>query len=193
MRGVLLNWLVEVHQKYKLMGETYFLMVKLIDLFLAKEPLPRSKLQLLGITALWVAAKYTETYQVPKIQNLVYICDNAYRPEDILAMEGKLLLTAGFQALVGSSALAFFELVQHHAHLAEKDYWLGRYLLEATTFDLALLRFAPAVLAYSLSFFIKRLRGYATHGEEQIRARSGASEADVRMVAREVCTLWQRA
>lgn len=35
MRGVLLNWLIEVHQKYKLMGETYFLMVRLIDLYLA--------------------------------------------------------------------------------------------------------------------------------------------------------------
>lgn len=165
MRGVLLNWLVEVHQKYKLMGETYFLMVRLIDLYLAAEPVPRAKLQLLGITALWVAAKYTETYQVPKIQNLVYICDNAYRPEDIIAMEGRLLLATGFHALVGSSSLAHFELVQHHARLAEKDYWLGRYLLEATTFDLALLRFPPAVLAYALSFFIKRLRGYSTHGE----------------------------
>lgn len=59
MRGVLLNWLVEVHQKYKLMGETYFLMVRLIDLYLAREQVPRSKLQLLGITALWIAAKYT--------------------------------------------------------------------------------------------------------------------------------------
>lgn len=69
-----------MHQKYKLMGETYFLMVRLIDLYLAKEQVPRNRLQLVGITALWVAAKYTETYQVPKIQNLVYICDNAYRP-----------------------------------------------------------------------------------------------------------------
>lgn len=58
MRGVLLNWLIEVHQKYKLMGETYFLMVRLIDLFLTVEKINRNKLQLLGITALWVAAKY---------------------------------------------------------------------------------------------------------------------------------------
>lgn len=80
MRGVLLNWLVDVHQKYKLAGETYFLMVRLIDLYLSVETIGRNKLQLLGITALWVAAKYHETYQVPKIQNLVYICDNAYKP-----------------------------------------------------------------------------------------------------------------
>lgn len=99
-------------------------------------------------------------------------------------MEGKLLLATGFHSLVASSPLAYFELVQSHAKLAEKDYWLGRYLLEAATFDLPLLRFSPAVLAYSLSFFIKRLRGYSTHGEEHIRALSGASESDVRLVAR---------
>ena len=57
MRGVLLNWLIEVHQKYKLMGETYFLMVRLIDMYLSVEKISRNKLQLLGITALWVAAK----------------------------------------------------------------------------------------------------------------------------------------
>jgi hypothetical protein len=83
--------------------------------------------------------------------------------------------------------------VQHHARLAEKDYWLGRYLLEAATFDLSLLRFPPAVLAYSLSFFIKKLRGYSTHGEDHVRALCGVTDADVRVVARELCGLWQRA
>jgi hypothetical protein len=164
MRGVLLNWLIEVHQKYKLMGETYFLMVRLIDLYLNVEKIGRNRLQLLGITALWVAAKYHETYQVPKIQNLVYICDNAYKAEDILAMEGKLLLATGFHVLTTSSLLTYYELVQHHARLNEKDYWLGRYLLEASTFDLQLQRFPPSVLAYALNFFIKKLRGYSFHG-----------------------------
>jgi cyclin A len=58
MRGVLLNWLVEVVQKYKLMDETFYLTVKIIDSFLRVELLLRGKLQLLGITALWIAAKY---------------------------------------------------------------------------------------------------------------------------------------
>ena len=53
-------------------------------------------------------------------------------------MEGRLILATGFAVLSASSPLSYFELVQRHANLAEKDYWLGRYLLEASTLDLQL-------------------------------------------------------
>jgi cyclin B len=89
------------------MGETFFLTVRLIDQYLSVEKIARNRLQLLGITALWVAAKYQETYQVPKIDNLVYICDSAYSPADILAMEGSILLAVRFGLLV-ESPLNFF-------------------------------------------------------------------------------------
>jgi hypothetical protein len=86
MRGVLLCWLLEVHQKYKLMNETFFLTVRLVDGFLRVEEVARGRLQLVGVAALWIAAKYQETYQVPKLVNLQQLCDNAYRAADILAM-----------------------------------------------------------------------------------------------------------
>ena len=81
-------------------------------------------------------------------------------------MEGRLILATGFSVLTSTSPLSYYEIVQRHAQLAEKDYWLGRYLLEASTLDLQLQRFSPATLAYSLSFFIKKLRGYSCEGEE---------------------------
>ena len=58
MRGVLLSWLMQVHQKYKLMNETFFLTVKIVDSYLKRQAVNRSKLQLVGVTALWIAAKY---------------------------------------------------------------------------------------------------------------------------------------
>jgi hypothetical protein len=86
MRGVLLNWLLEVHQKYHLMNETFFLTVRLIDEFLRHEEINRNRLQLVGIAAMWIAAKCQETYQVPKMNNLERLCDYAYRASDILYM-----------------------------------------------------------------------------------------------------------
>ena len=117
MRGVLLSWLQEVHQKYKLMPETFFLNVKIIDAFLKLEPIPRNKLQLVGVTAMWIAAKYQETYQVPKLSNLEHICDKTYRAPDILQMEGRILSAIGFDILVEPSPLAHFELIKQHAQL----------------------------------------------------------------------------
>ena len=93
MRAVLINWIVNVHLKYQLAQETLFLTVNLIDGYLEKESVEKSRLQLLGITALWIAAKYEEVYQVPKMSNLVYITDSVYTKEDILDMEHKILTT----------------------------------------------------------------------------------------------------
>lgn len=58
MRMVLFNWLIDVHLKYKLQPQTLFISVKLIDDYLRHQILFRKELQLLGITALWIAAKY---------------------------------------------------------------------------------------------------------------------------------------
>ena len=70
MRGVLLCWLQEVSQKYRMMPETFFLTVRIIDSFLRVRVVVRTQLQLVGVTAFWIAAKYQETYQVPKLKNL---------------------------------------------------------------------------------------------------------------------------
>ena len=65
--------------------------VDIIDSFLSKTEINKKQFQLLGITALWISAKYVEVYQVPKMSNLVYISDNAYSQKDILEMESKII------------------------------------------------------------------------------------------------------
>lgn len=176
MRGILLCWLLEVHQKYRLMSETFFMTVRIIDNFLKNENVPRGKLQLVGVAALWISAKYTETYQVPKLKNLEQLCDNAYKGSDILAMEGKILEVIGFEILVQPSPLSHFELIKHHAQLSPRDYWLARYLLEASLFDLALQRFSPALLAFSLIFFLKKMRRYESFEETNLKEFCGAND-----------------
>ena len=77
MRGILIDWLVEVHLKFKLVPETLFLTVNIIDRYLAKEQVNRQRLQLVGVTAMLVACKYEEIYP-PIVKDFVYITDNAY-------------------------------------------------------------------------------------------------------------------
>lgn len=86
MRGILVDWLVEVAQEYKLVSETLFLAVNYIDRFLSCEVSPRRKLQLVGITCMLIAAKYEEIY-APQIEDFCYITDNTYSREEVIAME----------------------------------------------------------------------------------------------------------
>jgi hypothetical protein len=77
MRSILVDWLVEVHLKFKLVPETLYLTVNIIDRYLSKTEVSRPKLQLVGVTALLIASKYEEIYP-PELRDLVYICDRAY-------------------------------------------------------------------------------------------------------------------
>ena len=90
MRSILIDWLVEVHLKFKLVPESLYLTVNLIDRFLEKEQVNRQKLQLIGVTAMLIACKYEEIYP-PIVKDFVYITDNAYTKEEILEMERKML------------------------------------------------------------------------------------------------------
>lgn len=56
MRGILVDWLVEVAEEYKLVSDTLYLSVSYIDRFLSLNSLPRQKLQLLGVSAMLIAS-----------------------------------------------------------------------------------------------------------------------------------------
>jgi len=62
MRAILVDWLVEVCQEYRLVSDTLFLAVSYLDRYLSLVPVSRSRLQLVGVTCLLLAAKYEEIY-----------------------------------------------------------------------------------------------------------------------------------
>lgn len=83
MRSILVDWLIDVHLKFKLQSETLYLTINLIDRYLAKNTILRNKLQLVGVSCLFIASKYEEIY-APELKDFVYVCDNAYTKEEIL-------------------------------------------------------------------------------------------------------------
>jgi cyclin B len=99
MRAILVDWLVEVHLKFKLMPETLFLTVNLIDRYLAAAPVTRKRLQLVGVTAMLVASKYEEIW-APEVRDFVYISDKAYGRDEILGMEKQMLNSLAFDLTV---------------------------------------------------------------------------------------------
>ena len=82
MRSILVDWLVEVHLKFKLVPETLYLTINLIDRYLERQEVSRPKLQLVGVTSLLIASKYEEIYP-PELRDLVYICDRAYTRSEV--------------------------------------------------------------------------------------------------------------
>nr|GMD23005.1 G2/mitotic-specific cyclin S13-7-like [Ipomoea batatas] len=90
MRAILVDWLVEVHRKFELMPETFYLTINLIDRFLSMKTVPRKELQLVGISAMLIACKYEEIW-APEVNDFIMISDNAYVRAQVLAMEKTIL------------------------------------------------------------------------------------------------------
>ncbi|KAL0851563.1 hypothetical protein ABMA28_007350 [Loxostege sticticalis] len=87
MRAILLDWLNEVCEVYKLHRETFHLTVDYVDRYLSNtEDVHKGRLQLIGITCLFIAAKVEEVYP-PKIGEFAYVTDGACTSEEILTEE----------------------------------------------------------------------------------------------------------
>lgn len=91
MRSILLDWLIEVCEVYRLHRETFYLAVDFIDRYLRLAPeVMKQQLQLVGVTSLFVAAKIEEIYP-PKISEFAYVTDGACT-EDEITMQELLML-----------------------------------------------------------------------------------------------------
>ncbi|KAL7734535.1 hypothetical protein ACLKA6_010850 [Drosophila palustris] len=95
MRTILVDWLVEVGEEYKMDTETLYLTVSYLDRFLSQMSVQRSKLQLVGTAAMYVAAKYEEIYP-PAVEEFVFLTDDSYTKAQVLRMEQAFLKILSF-------------------------------------------------------------------------------------------------
>ncbi|KAK9673561.1 hypothetical protein RND81_12G175300 [Saponaria officinalis] len=90
MRMILVDWLVEVHNKFELLPETLYLTIDIVDRYLSRTVVCRKELQLIGISSMLLACKYEEIW-APEVNDFICISDNAYTKEEILVMEKEIL------------------------------------------------------------------------------------------------------
>ena len=95
MRSILVAWLLEVNLSFQCVFGTFMSGVQYLDRFLAKETVIRSELQLVGVTALWIASKMVEIY-APEVRDMCYICKNAYTCDQVLQTERRLVKALNF-------------------------------------------------------------------------------------------------
>ncbi|KXS22508.1 hypothetical protein M427DRAFT_174253 [Gonapodya prolifera JEL478] len=110
MRRTLVEWLSEVHSEFDLRPETLFLSIGIMDRYLSRRVVPCLEFQLVGVTSLWLASKYEEIHgRVPCLQQLSYVCCNAYRVDDFVQMELRLLQELNYNLSIPSPE-AFLKL-----------------------------------------------------------------------------------
>lgn len=145
MRAILIDWLVEVHMKFRLLPETLYLCVNTIDRYLSVEVIERSKLQLVGVTALLVACKYEEIYP-PEIRDCVYVTDRAYTRQEVLDTEFKIVDKLKYKMSVptGHSFLRRFLYITKATDLQRTG---ANYYMERILQEYSFLKYRPSEIA----------------------------------------------
>nr|XP_044995801.1 G2/mitotic-specific cyclin-B3-like [Jaculus jaculus] len=167
MRAILVDWLVEVQMNLEMSHETLYLAVKLVDHYLMKVFCTKSSLQLLGSTALWIAAKFEDPHR-PCLNTFLYICAYKYQKHEMLAMEGRILKALNFDINI-PIAYNFLRLYALHLHASMRTLTLSRFICEMTLQEYDYIQEKPSKLSaacFLLALYMKNLKHWAPSLED---------------------------
>ena len=189
MRAILIDWLIEVHYRFKLKEETLYQTVWIIDTYLSKSPIARAKLQLLGVASLLISCKLHEIYY-PQIKEFIDITDNAYIKKELLEME-ELVLKVLNCSLLGPTSNDFFNIIAKAFNFDSKQYFLGKYFLESSLIDYQMIKYPPSVLAVACSYVVMKFFGIGNYKMlySNVIIKADCPEKVIKEAARDVCFL----
>lgn len=133
MRPHLLDFLIDSHAAFGLKPETLFLAVNLIDRYCSVRVVYKKHYQLVGCTALWIAAKYEDKARTPSLKDLVSICNNAYEEVMFVQMELHILNTLEWN--VGHSSMETFLSMLLGNYADTTVAYIARYLCEVSMYS----------------------------------------------------------
>ncbi|KAJ7773200.1 cyclin [Mycena metata] len=146
MRQTLVDWLLQVHLRYHMLPETLWIAVNIVDRFLTHRTVSLIKLQLVGVTAMFVAAKYEEIL-APSVDEFVFMTDHGYNKEEILKGERIMLQTLEFRVSHYCSPYSWMRKISKADDYDIQTRTLSKFLTEVTLLDYRFLRVKPSLIA----------------------------------------------
>ncbi|KAG6857233.1 hypothetical protein H0H87_007652 [Tephrocybe sp. NHM501043] len=176
MRQTLVDWLLQVHLRYHMLPETLWIAVNIVDRFLTKRVVSLVKLQLVGVTAMFIAAKYEEIL-APSVEEFVFMTENVYPREEILKGERIMLQTLEFRVSHYCSPYSWMRKISKADDYDIHTRTLSKFLTEVTLLDYRFLRVKPSMVAAVGMYCARKMLGggwdeafvfYSDFTEEQL-------------------------
>jgi cyclin B len=188
MRAILVDWLVDVCLKFDVLPHVLLMTVDLVDRYLEKKIVSRSRLQLVGVTALMIACKFEEVYP-PMLKDYLTVCDNAYSKAELLQMETDILSQLKFE-LAQTSSYTFLCAYNECLQMNEVEFCFAQYLLENAALHVSHLQYGNSLLAAASIFFVNKLfkrEGWPSKNREV----TGYSEIELLKAAKDLFAFLQ--
>ncbi|KAJ6912521.1 hypothetical protein NC651_015063 [Populus alba x Populus x berolinensis] len=178
MRAILVDWLVDVHQKFQLSPETFYLTINIIDRFLSVKTVPRRELQLVGIGATLMASKYEEIW-APEVNDLVCISDRAYSHEQILVMEKAILANLEWTLTVPTHYVFLARFIK--ASIPEKEVEnMVHFIAELGMMHYDTTMFCPSMVAASAVYVARCTLNKTPFWTDTLKKHTGFSEPQLK-------------
>ena len=155
MRSILVDWLVEMHQRFRLLPETLFLAINIMDRFMSVEVVQIDKLQLLATSSLFIAAKYEEVFS-PSVKNYAYFTDGSYTEDEILEAEKYILTVLNFD-MNFPNPMNFLRRISKADDYDLQLRTLAKYLLEVTIVDHKFIGVLPSLCSAAAMYIARRI------------------------------------
>ncbi|RDA92299.1 hypothetical protein CP533_3261, partial [Ophiocordyceps camponoti-saundersi (nom. inval.)] len=175
-RGILIDWLIEVHTRFHLLPETLFLAVNIIDRFLSEKVVQLDRLQLVGITAMFIASKYEEVLS-PHVENFKRIADNGFSEAEILSAERFVLSTLNYD-LSYPNPMNFLRRVSKADNYDIQSRTIGKYLVEISLLDHRFMAYRPSHCA-AAAMYLARLMLDRGEWDGTLEHYSGYTEEEI--------------
>ena len=156
MRAIIVNWITEVHNRFKLLPDTLFLSIVIFDRYMSLiKNIEKQKLQLIGVTSLLIACKYEEIFS-PEVRDFVCILDRTYDREDLMYQENEMMKYLKFEITFPTS-LRYYEILRIEFGIEDKYYEYGIFLLEMSLLDCRFSKYQQNLIATTVCFIVKKL------------------------------------
>ena len=135
MRPYLVDFIIEVHGHFRLRPEVLYLAFNIVDRYVSKRIVYKKHYQLVGCSALWIAAKFEDGKdKVPLVRELADMCCKAYDESAFIQMEGHVLSTIGWNLGHPTCEAWLREFTMTPAGTDDKLANVTRFLMELTLF-----------------------------------------------------------
>ncbi len=187
MRGILIDWLYDIHDKCHYKDETLYQMIWIIDTYLSMVQVPRTKLQLVGAAALLISCKEHEITFL-KLHEIAFLTANAYTTEEIAKMENTILKKLSFN-IIAPSQLDFYNIISKAFKFDKKQYLLGKYFLETYLISYESVKYPPSVVGVSCAYIVMKFFKFINYNELYSKdlINSSNPQKSIKEAAREIC------
>ena len=187
MRAILVDWIIDVHNKLNMNKKTLFQSVFIIDAYLSKFIIEKKNLQLLGMAALLIASKGNEV-NYPSLETFILLSENAYTLEELKDMEIKVVQKLDCDILA-PTAEEFFAINADFFEFTEIQKYFGEYFLDSSLVDNNLLKYKQSTIAVACCYIV--IKFFNLNGAHLIveNTNQDVKPTDVKDCARDLCFL----